>query len=465
MAESTGDAIAEVVGALRGRVRGRVTGPADAGYDAARTVYYTGIDRRPLAVVEVADAVDVARVVMMAREADLPLAVRSGGHDIAGHGVVAGGIVADLTALRGQEIDVHGRAAWAGTGLTAGEYTAVTGEHGLTTGFGDTPSVGIGGITLGGGVGFLHRKLGLTIDSVLGAEVVTASGELIHVDAGTHPDLFWAIRGGGGNFGVVTRFRYRLHDVDEVVGGMLILPGTPEVITDLLGELTEASEALAGIVNVMVAPPAPFLPAEHHGRIVAMALLVHAGPIPEGERSAARLRSLASPIVDTLRPMQYVEMYEDVEPPKPARLAVRSFFVDEVDRAVAETVVDALERSNAPMPVAQFRVLGGAVARVPADATAFAHRHRRIMASVAAAYERPADASGNEAWVAEAAEALRQGAPGAYVGFMGEAEEARVREAYPGATWDRLAAVKARYDPSNLFRINQNVPPAEAGGA
>ena len=205
-------------------VRGQVILPDDAIYKEARTVFYGGVDHHPAAIVRVKDASDIARVVSLARESGLELAIKSGGHSLAGHSVSEGGIVLDLSEMKNLEFDTEGLTAWAQTGLTAGEYTAALGAHGLATGFGDTGSVGIGGITLGGGVGYLVRKHGLTIDDVLAAEIVTADGELVYADPESHPDLFWAIRGGGGNFGVVSRFRYRLHEVDTIVGGMLILP-------------------------------------------------------------------------------------------------------------------------------------------------------------------------------------------------------------------------------------------------
>src|SRR6266536_4348644 len=211
---------------LRAALNGRGIAPDDAGYDQARAVFYGGFDRRPAVIVRVADATDVARVVSLARQTGLELAIRSGGHSNAGHSVSDGGIVLDLGDMRALDIDVAARTAWAQTGMTAGDYTTATGEHGLATGLGDTASVGVGGITLGGGIGFLVRKHGLTIDDVLGAEVVTADGELLEVDQDTHPDLFWALRGGGGNFGVATRLRFRLHEIDEVVGGMLMLPAS-----------------------------------------------------------------------------------------------------------------------------------------------------------------------------------------------------------------------------------------------
>ena len=445
---------------LRANLKGRVIAPDDAGYDEARTVFYGGIDRRPAVIVRPADATEVSLVVSLAREAGVELAVRSGCHSLAGHSVSDGGIVLDLSDLRALHIDAERRTAWAETGLTAGEYTAAAGVHGLATGFGDTGSVGIGGITLGCGIGYLVRKHGLTIDDLLAADVVTADGQLLRVDAQTHPDLFWAIRGGGGNFGVATRFQFRLHEVDTIVGGMLILPATPDVIHAFVAEAQAAPDELSTIANVMPAPPLPFVPREHHGRLVVMVMLVHAGAAEAGQRAIAPFRALATPIADMVRPMRYAEIYPPDEGSTHPVAAARSMFVDAIDRRAAETIVDHLQASSAPRAVAQIRVLGGAMARVPAEATAFAHRTRRIMVNVAAVYERPDEAAVHEAWVTGFAAALRQGEAGVYVNFLGDEGVARIREAYPGATWDRPAVIKGRYDPTNLFRLNQNIPPA-----
>jgi FAD/FMN-containing dehydrogenase len=446
---------------LRADLNGRVITPDDEGYEQGRAVFYRSIDRRPRVIVRPADATDVSRVVSLAREAAMELAVRSGGHSLAGHGVSEGGIVLDLSDMKALDVDLEGRTAWAQTGLTAGEYTTAVGSYGLATGFGDTGSVGIGGLTLGGGVGFLVRKHGLTIDDLVAAELVTADGELLHVDAETHPDLFWAIRGGGGNFGVATRFRFRLLEVDTVVGGMLILPATPEVIAAFVAAAEAAPDELSAIANIMVAPPMPFLPAEAHGTLVLMALMCFAGDAEAGERTIAPFRALATPIADMVRPMRYPEIFRLFENgPGPAEEVARSLFVDAVDRDAAEAVVDHLQASTAPLAVAQLRVLGGAMARVPADATAFAHRARRVMVAIGAVYERAEETPVHEAWVAAFAAALRQGDAGVYVNFLGDEGEARVREAYPDPTWDRLAAIKSRYDPTNVFRLNQNIPPA-----
>ena len=449
---------ATVVARLRTLFAGRVIAPNDAGYDEARTVFYGGIDRRPALIVRARSARDVSTVVSAAREGGLELAVRSGGHSIAGHSVADGGIVLDLSPMKALDIDVERRRAWAETGLTAGEYTTAAGVHGLATGFGDTASVGIGGITLGGGIGFLVRKYGLTIDDLLAAEIVTADGRLLEVDAETHPELFWAIRGGGGNFGVATRFEFRLHEVDTILGGTLILPATPDLIASFVAEAEGAPEELSIIASVMVAPSMPSLPAAAHGALVIIAKLVYAGDAEAGERAVAPFRGLATPLADTLQPMRYAEIY----PPDARRHPVAStqtMFVDAIDRSAAQTMIDHLRTSVAQMAAVEIRVLGGAMARVSADATAFAHRGSRIMVNVAAMYERPDEAAVHEPWVDALSAALRKGDDGAYVGFLRDEGEARVRAAYPGATWERLVAVKRRYDPDNVFRLNHNIPP------
>jgi len=447
---------------LRSSFDGRVTGPGDAGYDQARKVFYGKWDRRPAAVVRPTSAEEVARVVILAAESGSELAVRSGGHSLAGHSVSDGGIVLDLAELTALDIDLEGRTAWAQSGLTAGAYSARVGEHGLATGFGDTGSVGLGGITLGGGVGFLVRKHGLTVDNLLAAELVTAGGQILEVDDERHPDLFWAIRGGGGNFGVATRFKFRLHELPSIVGGMLLLPGSPEVIEGLVAAAAAAPEELSLIANIMVAPPMPFIPASAHGQLVVMALLAYAGDAEAGERALAPIRALAEPLADMVQPMPYAGLFQGGGDMEVVEESARSLFCDTVDATAAKAVIEHLQASTAPMAVAQLRVLGGAMARVPVEATAFAHRHRPMMAGVGSVYERAADRPAQDAWADEFAAALRQGDPGVYVNFLGDEGPARVREAYPGATWDRLVEVKRRWDPDNLFRRNQNIPPGPA---
>ena len=448
-----------MVDELRAQLTGELITAEDPSYDEARQVFFKGVDRRPLAVARVAGAEDVAAVVNAARDGGLELAVRSGGHSRPGYGTVDGGLVIDLSRMDGVEIDADGEAAWAETGATAGKYTLATAERGRATGLGDTGSVGIGGITLAGGIGFLARKTGLTIDNLLAAEVVTADGQVVQASEDSEPDLFWAIRGGESNFGVATRLRLRLAEISQIVGGMLILPASPQVITGFLEAAQEAPEELSTIAAVMIAPPLPFVPEEAHGKPVLLAQFAYVGPVDRGEQVIAPFRALAEPLADMVRPMRYPELYEG--PEQEVRFAAgANFFADSLELAAAEAMLEQLPKSTAPMRAVQLRVLGGALGRVPNDATAFAHRDRGLFVNVAAMYADAGEKDTHDAWVNGLADALGRDGAGGYVGFLGEEDEATIRAAYPGATWDRLREVKRRYDPDNLFHLNHNIPPA-----
>ncbi len=452
--------LVDAVDALRTRARGRVITPADTDYDTARTVMYGGFDLRPAAIVRVADAADIATVLEVAREHDAEIAVRSGGHSGAAHGSTDGGIVIHLGELRELDVDAADRSAWAGAGLTAMEVTTALAEDGLAIGFGDTGSVGIGGITTGGGIGYLVRKHGLTIDSLLAAEIVTADGTIHRVDADHEPDLFWAIRGGGGNVGIATRFRYRLHELPGIVGGMLILPATADTVAGFIAAADAAPDELSTIANVMPCPPMPFVAEEHHGELVIFALIVWSGDVPDGDAAIAPLRALATPLADLVHPSGYPEMFPPEDADYHPTAVARNLFMDRFGHDDATLVVERLRESDAAMRVAQIRVLGGAAARVGPDATAYAHRGRRIMVNVAAFYEGESDRLNRTEWVEQLTDDLRGDDHAAYVNFLMDEGPARVRDAYPGATWDRLAAIKRRYDPDNVFHRNQNVAPA-----
>ena len=448
---------------LRAAVRGRVITPGDPEYDHARTLMMGGVDPRPAAIVRVADASDVAHVIDLARDEQVPLAVRSGGHSGAAHSSVDDGIVIDLRDLDDIEIDEADHTAWAGAGISAAAFTTAAAERGLAVGFGDTGSVGVSGITLGGGVGYLGRKFGLTLDSLLAAEIVTADGRIRRIDADTEPDLFWAIRGGGGNFGVVTRFRFQLHDVPSVVGGMLVLPATPATVAGFIAAADAAPDEVSAIANVMPCPPLPFVGPEHHGEVVIFAMVVAAADDAAGMQDVAPFRALAEPLADLIRPMPYPGVYPPEDDSYHPLAVSRTMFVDHIGEAEAATILQHLAASDAAMRAAQLRVLGGAIARVDRDATAYAHRSSPIMVNVAVFYEGEEDRPRKQAWVEDLVAALHQDDDGAYVNFLLDEGEARVRAAYPGRTWDRLTEIKARYDPTNLFRRNQNIPPAAAG--
>ena len=298
------------------------------------------------------------------------------------------------------------------------------------------------------------------------ADIVTADGELRRADADTNPDLFWAIRGGGGNFGVVTRFLYRLVDLPGIVGGLLILPATAATVERFMTLSEEAPAELGTIANVMPCPPMPFVDETWHGKIVIFGLMCWAGDAASGEetlrgfRDLARVGGLDAPIADMLQAGPYTQMYPPEDPDYHPLAVSLTGFLDRVDRATAETIMDRLEALDAPMRAVQLRTLGGAIASVPDDATAYAHRASEIMVNVAAFYEGDHDKPQKQAWIEELMAAIHQSDDGAYVNFVGDEGEARVRAAYPGDTYARLAEIKRRYDPENLFRLNQNIPPA-----
>jgi hypothetical protein len=440
-------------------VSGHVITPTDSAYDRARAVFYGGIDKRPAAIVRVANISDVRRVVAMARDEGFELAVRSGGHSVVGHSTTDGGLVIDLREMSGIEIDVPARTAWVETGLTASQLTQSLEKHGLVVGFGDSGSVGVGGITLGGGIGFLVRKFGMTIDSVLAAEVVTADGRHVRADAEHDADLFWAIRGGGGNFGVVTRLKFRLHELPHFTGGILVLPATPETVAGFAAASMSAPDGLSTIGNIMPCPPLPFVSPDVHGRLVIFAFVAFAGDDDSAVRAIAPLRSLATPLGDMVKPGPYTAMYPPEDPNYRPTAIARTLFVDSVDVPTAKTIVDYLSKSDATMRVAQLRALGGAFARVPSDATAYAHRSKPMLVNVAAFYQSAAERETRKSWVEEFGRTLQPNDDDAYVGFLGDDGPARIHAAYPGKTWDRLTKIKAAYDPNNLFRLNQNIRP------
>jgi FAD/FMN-containing dehydrogenase len=455
--ETYADPLRASIAQLRAELKGRVITPEDADYDAIRVGLSLEVVRHPALIVRPVDAIDVSHVVSLARETGMELAIRSGGHSLAGFSTLDDGIVIDLSQMKGLEIDTEERTAWAEAGLTAGEYTFAVAKYGLATGFGDTASVGIGGLTTGGGIGYLVRKYGLTIDNLLAAQIVTADGQIRYVDAETHPDLFWAIRGGGGNFGVITRFKFRLHKVDTIVGGMLVLPATAQVIAAFAALAEAAPDELSTIVTVMTAPPLPVIPAEYHGQIVTVAKIVYTGEVEAGLRAVAPFRELAEPIVDMIGPMPYTEVYWPAPEPNTV-FTLRSKFIDRIDERTAQIILDQLYASPAAFRIAEFRVLGGAMHRVPAEATAFAHRSARVMASFIVPFQNRDEHPVYDAWVVEAAAALDPG-KGVYVNFVGNEGKARLHDAYPDATRERLAAIKAKYDPTNLFHRNHNIAP------
>jgi FAD/FMN-containing dehydrogenase len=445
---------------LTRQLRGEAIWPGEPAYEEAYKGYNALHDARPGLILRPDDVAEVARIVRSVAETGAPFAVRGGGHSLAGFSSTEGGILILLSKLR--TIDLAARTARAGAGLTAGELTTALSRESKVVPFGDSPSVGISGITLGGGIGWLSRKIGLTIDSVIGAEVVTADGTVLEVDAGNHPDLFWALRGGGGNFGVVTRFDYAVHDIGPVLGGIMMLPLSAATIRSVIDTAAVAPNELGVIALAMRAPPGmPGFPEERIGEPVLMMSLVWSGEPKQGEAVIERLRACADRVLsDGIRSMRYEEMYElFAAAPRRITNTTCSLLADVLDDAALNDIMDAVDAGppGDALAAVEIRVLGGAIASVPDLATAYAHRQRKLLVSaVCAGFEAEALQT-NRKWVAALDGRLRRHALGAYVNFIETPDPDSFKQAYPPPVAHRLVAIKQRYDPANLFRRNLNI--------
>jgi FAD/FMN-containing dehydrogenase len=368
--------------------------------------------------------------------------------------------VVDLSAMKKIEVDPVRRVATAEGGVLAGEYVKATFAHGLTTPLGDTPTVGLGGLILGGGMGYLARKHGLAIDHLRAVEIVLADGSIVRASADEHADLFWAVRGGGGSFGIVTRFELGLVPIGTILGGVLVMPATRDVLRAHVPIIGSAPADLGAIAAVMAAPPLPFVPAEQHGALSLLAMVAYDGDAEAGREALAPYRAVATPFAEMLTEMPYPAIFEMGGPEGPMGFVARSFYLPALDDAAVDTILDFMERRTSPMAMVQLRVLGGAVGHVANDATAYAFRDRQLAVVVIVPFVDPAERATHAAWADALLAALRPAAAGVYSNFLDDEGPARVREAYPGLTWLRLTDVKRRYDPENLFRSNQNIVPA-----
>jgi FAD/FMN-containing dehydrogenase len=448
---------------LRNRLAGELITADSVLFENARLVQDFSVDRRPLAIVRAANDGDVAEAVRFASGHGVPLAVRGGGHSVAGHSAVDDAIVIDLSSMKGIDIDPVARVARVQGGVTSGDLAGPASRYGLALTTGDTASVGFGGLATGGGIGFMVRKYGLTIDNLLAARVVTAAGEIVTANEHEHSDLFWAIRGGGGNFGIVTEFVLQLASVPQILGGDLFLPATREVIRGYLEYTASAPDDLTTIASIMHAPPAPFIPEEWVGKLVLSIIACWTGDIESGERALAPLRALATPIADLLRPMPYASIYESTAHQEHRHgVAIRSMFAHELSDDLLDRSLAAMERASSPFSIVHLRGLGGAMARVSRDATAFAHRDARYMFAIIGLWLDPTeDDSAHRAWVNTLWQEVRHEGDGVYVNFVADEGPERVHDAYPPDTYARLAQIKRQYDPDNLFHFNQNISPAQ----
>jgi FAD/FMN-containing dehydrogenase len=455
----------EAVDGLKSTIRGKVLTAESQQYDEARTIWNAMIDKRPALIVRCAGAADVVHAVRFAAGHKLLVSVRGGGHNIAGNAVSEGGFMIDLSQMKSVRIDTKGMTARVEPGVTLGEFDHDAQAFGLATPVGINSTTGVAGLTLGGGFGWLSRKLGLTIDNLLSADVVTASGELVKASATDNPDLFWAIRGGGGNFGVVTSFEFRLHKVGpEVFGGLVIHPldAGKDVLRFYRDFMKTTPQEFVCWFVIRLAPPLPFLPPEWHGKHILALAVCWSGDMKEADRVTKPLRSFGKPITEHIGPMPFLVWQTILDPLLTP--GMRNYWKSHDFREVSDGLIDTLIAHARTIPDPQteiaFAQLGEGVTKVPNGATAYTHRDAAFVMNVHGRWDNPANDTKCITWARDLFQAAAPFATGGvYVNFMTEEEKDRVKSAY-GSNYDRLAKIKKQYDPNNLFRLNQNIQPA-----
>jgi FAD/FMN-containing dehydrogenase len=450
---------------LAGALRGAFAAPGGDGYDEARTIWNAMIDRRPGAVVRCAGAADVIRAVNFARDHDLLVSVRGGGHNIAGNAVCEGGLMIDLSPMKSVRVDQESRSARVEPGVTLGELDNETQAFGLATPVGINSTTGVAGLTLGGGFGWISRKYGMTIDNLSSADVVTADGTLRRVSESENSDLFWAIQGGGGNFGIVTSFEFRLHSVGpEVLSGLVFHPQSkaPELMPKWRRFVAEAPDELTCWVVLRKAPPLPFLPEDVHGTDVMIFAACYVGDMAEGERVLAPLRGYGEPIADVIGPHEFTDWQAAFDPllTPGARNYWKSHDFTEINDAAADVILNYAGRLPSPECEIFIGHLGAAVNRVAVDATAYPHRDSEFILNVHTRWQEAAQDEECVKWARDFFQATEPYATGGvYVNFLTEEETGRIAPGAYGPNYERLAVLKAEYDPTNLFRMNQNIKP------
>ena len=450
---------------LGSRLRGQLVGPGDRGYETHRRVWNGSIDRHPALIVRCAGVADVIDAVRFARRLGLTVAVRSGGHSFPGLSVCDDGLVIDLSLMKGVRVDLASRTVRAQAGVRLGELDRETQAFGLAVPAGIVTHTGLAGLTLGGGIGWLMRRYGLTIDQLLSVDLVTAGGELVRASAQDHSDLFWGVRGAGGNFGVVTEFEFRLNPVGpEVLAGPVIWPmeQSAEVLRFYRDWITDVPDELTTIVVHRKAPPLPALPPELHGRPIVTVICCYAGPVEEGERVVRPLKAFGSPLVDLCARKPFVEHQAmfDASFPEGWWYYFRSCDVAALTDEVIDITADHAQRIRSPLTAFPIFHLGGAVERVGEDETAFSGRATGHIFNINATTTTRDGFEEEREWSRGLWSALQPFHRGAYVNFLMDEGQQRIRDAYGTSKYERLRALKRRYDPDNFFHLNQNIPPA-----
>ena len=455
----------DAVGALARDLSGQLIRPSDAAYDSARAVFNGMIDRRPGLIARPANTADVVRCVKFARAHDLLVSVNGGGHSVQGYGVCDGGLMIDFSLMKQITVDPQARTASAEAGVNWGEFDAATQEHGLAVTGGRMPSTGIAGLTLGSGSGWLERKLGYTVDNMLGAEVVTAEGEVLHASDSENAELFWGLRGGGGNFGIVTRFEYRLHEIGPIIyGGQFAFPRIPAVLKAYRDFIESAPDDVGGAVALVTAPHEEFVPPPVRGMPVMGVVVCYTGDPADGPAAYKPILDL-NPALNMAQPMPYVALQAMLEPSNPA--GMRNYWKADFYQELPDEAIDALLQAAAdpPSPLTSIIVqpIGGAVHRVAEDATAMGWRKAKWALHVLGMWEDAADDDKNIEWVRNIDRAMKPWAQeAAYLNYLMDEGEQRIKDSF-GAHYDRMVALKNKYDQTNFFHLNQNIKPTTNG--
>jgi FAD/FMN-containing dehydrogenase len=448
---------------LTGTFRGELIRPGDPGYESARRVWNGAIDRRPALIARCAGTADVRTALAFAQERGLPVAIRGGGHSIPGYSIVDDGVVIDCSHMKGVHVNPASRTAIAQPGLTWGELDHETQAFGLAVTGGEVSDTGIAGLTLGGGIGWLRRAHGLTSDNLLSVDLVTADGRLLHVSPDENEELYWGVRGGGGNFGVVTLFEYRLHPVGPLLAGMLLYPldQAGDALRFTRDFAAEAPDEVVITIAFITAPPAPFVPEALHGQPTLAVVPCYVGELEDGERALAPLRAYGPPAADLVEPTPYVVLQRLIDETYPPgrHIYVKSEWLRTLDDAAIDVAVEAAGTFLGPLTQILLHQMGGAVTRVAADATPFGGRSAAYMVTVVSVWEEgDPDPEGHVAWARDLwARFEPWSTGGGYVNHMSDEGDERVRTAYGPAMYDRLSALKRTYDPTNVFRLNQNI--------
>jgi len=457
--------IIDAVKILKGDLRGEILLPADKDYDQSRKVWNGMIDRHPALIVRCLGASDVMKSIKFAQDHGLTVSVRGGGHNVAGNAVCEGGLMIDLSKMKSVRVDPAKRRAQAEPGATWRQLDLETQAHSLALTGGLVSTTGIAGFTLGGGIGWLVRKYGLALDNLVSVDVVTAKAELVNASMTENSDLFWGVRGGGGNFGVVTSFEYELHPVGPIIlGGLIAFRAEDgrELLKFYREYIKDAPDELTTLMVYLTAPPLPFLPKDVVGTHLIAIALCYCGNLDDGQKVLAPLRKFGKPVADVIQPMPYTVLQSLLDEAAPSGLHDywKSMYLSSLDDETIEIILSHGKTISSPLSAIHVHQLGGAMRRIGDDATAFGHRDASFALNIVSCWQDPSENATHMKWTKDFFAAMQKFAAGVYVNFMGEEDAGRVKEVYEKEKYQKLVTLKDKYDPSNFFRMNQNIMPS-----